>query len=289
LENSPGVYKGISHIEICIPDGCCNDGGIIDDPHVKTWAGKWFDYQGECDLELMHVPKFDGKVDLDVHIRTTIQYDYSYVEEAALRIGDDILEVTAWGEYAVNGVEDAKINSYIDTQAHIRSNYKINQIGGYPIYHTMLSKKKHQFDVVLGPGQNITLSNHKEFVSVKTHHVSGFAGVTGFLGNHEGQMLARDGVTDMSGDPNAFAQEWQVRNEQSLFRTVREPQFPAQCRLPSHADAEAMEQRRLGEGISEEEAEAACAHLKKNVHEFKACVYDVTATNDLDMAQSGAF
>ena len=43
------------------------------DPHLKSWSGEWFDYHAECDLLLMHAPKFDGTNNLDIHVRTTIQ------------------------------------------------------------------------------------------------------------------------------------------------------------------------------------------------------------------------
>ena len=69
-----------------------------------------------------------------------------------------------------------------------------------------------------------------------------------------------------------------------LFSTARAPQYPNLCVFP---DEEVRESRRLGEGISEEEAGVACAHLKQNEQAFADCVYDVTATNDFDLA--GAF
>ena len=43
------------------------------DPHVKTWGGRWFDYHGECDLVLLHVPSFHNGKDLNIHVRTTIR------------------------------------------------------------------------------------------------------------------------------------------------------------------------------------------------------------------------
>ena len=43
------------------------------DPHIKTWGGSWFDYHGECDLVLLHVPEFDGGSPLSIHVRTTIR------------------------------------------------------------------------------------------------------------------------------------------------------------------------------------------------------------------------
>jgi hypothetical protein len=241
------------------------------------------------DLKLLSVPKFDGDLDLDIHVRTTIRSTYSYIETAVVRIGDDTLEVSSWGEYSLNGVEDANLASY-DDQVLLRGQTQpVPGLAGYDVYHTEVNKKKHVFDIILGQGQNITLSNMKGIVGVEVNHgrKASFGGAVGLLGNFQGQMLARDGVTDLQDDMNEMGQEWQVReNEPMLFQSARAPQYPEMCRLPNVAEKEA---RRLGEGISEDVAKVACAHLKHNENAFAACVYDVTATNDLDLAQSGAF
>ncbi|CAB9510559.1 unknown protein [Seminavis robusta] len=292
---------GISHIEICIQCPNCPQptptpptggpptarpptNGMGGDPHVKSWNGEHFDYMGECDLKLMHAPKFDGEQDLTVHARTTIQHDYSYMETAAVRIGTDTLEVSSWGEYALNGVEGALFE-----QPVLRKGNALNTLGGYPVFHTQMSKIHHLFDVVLGPKENVTLSNIKNIVSVKVNHNTNdhFVDVEGLLGHINGKLLARDGVTDLHDDINAFGQEWQVRDDEPmLFRSVREPQYPNRCRLP---DIQEKESRRLSEGITEEVATAACAHLRADAQAFADCVYDVTATNDLDMADVGAY
>jgi hypothetical protein len=233
------------------------------------------------DMLLIKVLNFDGDQDLRIHVRTTIHWDYSIIESAAIRIGDDTLEVSSYGEYAINDVEDANSNS-------LRKINALPTLGGYPVYHTEVSKKKHRFEISLGMGQNITIHNMKDIVSINIYAATkeSFGNVVGLLGNFNGDLLARDGVTDLSGDANAMGQEWQIReDEPMLFRTVRAPQFPDTCRLPDFA---AKEARRLGEGISEEAAKAACAHIK-DANDFANCVYDVTATNDLDMATSGAY
>jgi hypothetical protein len=243
------------------------------------------------DLKLIGAPKFDGYVDLDIHIRTTIQGMYSYIESAAVCIGDDTLEISSWGEYSLNGVKDAKMPNY--RSQVLRRGTKTDslpKLAGYDVYHTEINEIKNTFDIVLGQGQNITVSNVKGFVSIdfKGATEASFGHAVGLLGNFQGKMLGRDGVTDLHRNMNAMAQDWQVRDtEPMLFRTIRDPQYPEMCRLPNNLVEK--EARRLGEGITEDVAEAACAHLKNDVNAFAACVYDVTATNDLDLAQSGAF
>lgn len=269
----------------CAPDA---PAGMTGDPHLMSFSGEYFEYMGECDLVLLRVPNFGGgKDDLTVHVRTTIRYDYSYIEVAAIRIGEDTLEVTGWGEYSVNDVQDATIlTSLKDKTGH---EGLLSKIGGYPIFHTLKTDdqhRHHQFDIVLPHHQNITITSLKDIVNVKINHASFeyFGNVEGILGNHHGQMLARDGVTDLSGDINALGQEWQVRdNEPMLFTLDRLPQYPQKCNLPNVAERES---RRVGEGISEEQAKVACAHLKANTKRFENCIYDVTITNDLDQASA---
>ncbi|CAB9501584.1 expressed unknown protein [Seminavis robusta] len=269
--------------------------GVAGDPHIKSWAGEWFDYHGACDLKLIHVPRFQGKADLDIHVRATQRYEYSFIETAAVRLGNDTLEVSAWGEYAFNGVDGALINTGTEaeeTNLRGKNPVIISTIGGYPIIHTPrpAGKNTHRFDIILSDDSKIAMSILKDIVSVKVRNATleDFGKVVGLLGDFHGSMLARDGVTDLSEHMNAMGQEWQVRDDEPmLFQAARAPQYPAKCILPDLTKAK--EARRLGEGITEESAKLACAHLKEDPGAFRNCVYDVTATNDLDMATSGAF
>ena len=224
-------------------------------------------FHGECDLVLLDVPTFEQDKPLSVHVRTTIRYFYSYIETAVLQIGDDKLEVTSFGEYAWNEIDGASL-----TEA---------TLAGFPIYHSSPSPKRHVFDVVLGPNENVTLSTFKDLVSVsvtggtKEH----FGDSVGMMGSFDGgRMLGRDGKTLMTPDDHdVFGQEWQVQaDEPMLFRSVRHPQNPEQCRLPSKGDKDSAakkRRRRLGEtGISRPVAEAACGHVPADRKE--ACIFD---------------
>lgn len=214
---------------------------------------------GACDLVLLQ----SLPLDLALHVRATLRYGYSYIEEAALRIGQDILEVGSYGEHALNRVDFAVDGS---------GGY---ELGGYPIYYTQEDKKKYSFDVALSPTANITISVFKDIVNI---HMSGtgargvFVESAGLMGSLDGTLLARDGVTDMGDDYNAFGQEWQVNDDEPmLFRRVRAPQYPAKCVLPEKT----AEKRRLGEGISEDAAKLACSkHVAAD--DFDNCVNDGT-------------
>ena len=205
-------------------------------------------------------------------VRTKARYEYSFIESAAVKIGSDIFEVSSFGEYSLNGVTSAKLPD--------------DMAGLYPIIYEQVNKKKSKFTIHLDGDEKIAISVFKDWVNVKvenaTAHSFGFS--AGLMGNYyTGEMLGRDGR--VIEDPNDFGLEWQVQpSDPQLFRATRAPQFPQKCILP---DKKAKEARRLGEGITEEEAAKACGHLTGPA--FDACVYDVTATNDLDMADAGAF
>jgi hypothetical protein len=249
---------------------------VVYDPHIQTWLGQWYDFQGECDLVFLRDPDFYNGLGLELQTRTTKRYDYSYIEAAAVKIGGSVLEVDSFGTYAIDGVEGAL--------GHDQKS--LPDVAGFPVYHSQPEVKKNSFDIVLTPDTNITLDVYKDFVGVK---INGdtilFANTTGLLGSMDGKMLARDGYTSLT-DPDAFGEEWQVRDDEpKLFRTVREPQYPAKCRFPTAADATAAKrQRRLGASkVSSEEANKACAHLEGKAKEN--CVFDVMAVGDLDIAR----
>ena len=60
---------------------------------VNTWVGEAFDYHGQCDLVLVKDPDFADGLGLDIQIRTKLIRFWSYIKQAAIRIGDDILEI----------------------------------------------------------------------------------------------------------------------------------------------------------------------------------------------------
>jgi hypothetical protein len=255
--------------------------GIHGDPHVKTWSGDYFDYMGACDLVMVN----SAEKDLDLHVRTKIRYDYSFIESAALRIGDDILEVGSFGDHALNGVDSA----------FAMGGSAGYQLGPYPVHYTENSKQKHTFDVVLTPYLNATFVVYKDIVNVLINGDGSkafFEGTMGLMGAIDGTLLARDGNTNMGVDYNAFGQEWQVRGDEPLlFRSARAPQYPDHCELPTADSSE--QRRRLGEGgVSKEAAEIVCkkyAGASKDLHAFENCVADVLAFNDLGFAEAGSF
>ena len=201
-------------------------------------------------------------------------------------IGEDILEVTS-----TNGAEP-ELSAY-----WINFDYRSKQqtIGGFPL--TLFDDEvpvhpKRRWEIDLSskyPGQKIIIATFKEFARIEFSHptAESFGNTVGMLGNFKtGETLSRDGATTMQ-DFNDYGMEWQVLPaDDMLFHDLSEPQFPKPCLLPE--DPRGQRRRQLGESsITLEQAEAACAASLSDPLDFKDCVYDIMATQDLDMV--GAF
>jgi len=255
-------------------DWPCSVGGF-GDPHVLTWSGEHFEYMGECDLVLVDSHKFGDGLGFTAHMRTKALRDYSYIEAASIKIGDDILEVGSYGDYFYNGVNGADMTGAT--------------LSGFPIVYEPKNKKEQLFHINLGESGVVTLKSYTYLVSIKFDAVTGedFEDSVGLMGDfYDGLHLGRDGKTIME-DINEYGQEWQVLpTEPMLFDT---PPPAGKCSLPDMLVIAAQkEKRRLGEGISVHDAELACDQYPKGSG-FEECVHDVIATGDLDVANAGAF
>ncbi|CAJ1959345.1 unnamed protein product [Cylindrotheca closterium] len=255
--------------------------GANGDPHFKTWQNEHFEYHGQCDLVLTKDADFANGLGIDVHIRTKLVRHWSYIRNAVIRIGNDILEI-----------EGSALE--FDSDTHYWINYEsqgeLTEFAGFPV--TMFSQQgtkvtKNRIEIDLDsvyPGQKIVLSTYKEFVKVSFENANeeSFGKTVGILGDFKtGKTLARDGVTELD-DFTEVGHEWQVLpSDKHLFHEVSAPQFPERCIDPE--DPRGDRRRLDGSSISEEEAEAACAQLEDKL-DRKDCVYDILATQDLDMA-----
>lgn len=229
---------------------------------------------GECDMKLLSNPDFADGLGLLAQIRTKIRFAYSYIESAAIQIGDDILEVSSYGIYAWNGISSA--------------NLATATLGGFPVTHQHQGEYGHLFTIQVGTKEAILVKVYKDMVGVKFEHptAKNFEKSVGVLGSFlTGEKLARDGTSVMT-DANEYGQEWQVRDgEPQLFMTPSP--VTGKCILPSD-DVIVERKRRLGESVSEEAAHVACKKFtEKAAHE--ACLYDVMATGDIGAAEAGDF
>lgn len=224
---------------------------------------------------------FANGLGIEVEIRTKLVRFWSYIKSAAIRIGDDILEV--------QGSADPEVGA---TEYWMNLEYQgpVKTLGGFPVIASARSQKKRSFVIDLTskfPGEKIEISTYREFVKVDFINSSeaSFGNAVGMLGDLKtGKLLGRDGT--QVDDFYELGAQWQVRpDENMLFHRVEDPQFPKACVVPE--DPQGERRRRLDEqSVSVEQAEAACAGLK-NLLDRKDCVYDILATQDIDMV--GAF
>lgn len=253
---------------------CCRSGMCFDDPHFKTWTGLPYDFHGECDLKFVSSPQFGEGLGLDIDIRTTARYDYSFIESVAIKIADDTFEVSGFGEYMINGISNAEFPFALSV---------------FAVSHEQINEHEHEFNIDLGHYQTLVVKTFKDWVSVKVDNAwpLDWAKSYGMLGNFAtGQMLARNGTTMME-DHDAFGQEWQIQeNEPNLFQVSRLPQYPKQaCILP---EEKATGRRLLKDSpVSMKAAEKACVMVGSANKD--TCVYDVLASGDLKRASAAAF
>ncbi|CAJ1960026.1 unnamed protein product [Cylindrotheca closterium] len=255
--------------------------GTGGDPHFKTWHNEHYQYHGQCDLVLAKDATFANGLGLDIHIRTKLVRHWSYIKTAAIRIGNDILEIEGSGKG-------------LDKEVRYWFNYEyqgdLTEFAGFPVTIKADGSKlqKNRIDIDLSskyPGQKVTISSFKEFVKVDfTNPTSkAFGNTVGMLGDFEsGKTLARDGATVLD-DYTDLGREWQVLPTDAMLfhESSSAPQFPELCIEPE--DPRGDRARRLGESsITEEQAEAACARLKDGL-DRKDCIYDIISTEDMDM------
>jgi len=208
-----------------------------------------------------------------------ITYDYSYIESAALQTGNDVLEVSSFGDYMFNGISNVGL--------------PIKMADRYTI--TKVAKNDHDisFQIKEDDGAEIaTMKAFKDMVSVKFG--AGFRpdkeNVHGILGDKTGARYSHD-HSHIIENIDEFGQEWQVRpgTDPELFQTKPAVRYPDKCVLKAPGAAKDA-RRHLGESISVEDATKACKEAGFSLKGgMEACIYDVIATGDLETAQAGSF
>jgi len=255
---------------ICYSTG---GGGGFGDPHIKAWNGEQFDFHGVCDLVMAHNPEFGNGSGLDVHIRSKKMNQWSYIDSAVVRIGEDTLEVRG-----------GKMNEFWINSIRGDDNTDKLKISEYPIEYHRISKNSKMFVVDIGNGEGIVIKTWNSFVSIMIENAKhkNFGGSVGLMGSFpEGLKIGRD--NSIIEDTNAFGQEWQVLfTEQNLFHNIEGPQHPQQCDIPSNIEM----RRHLSESlVTVGQAEKAC--IGADSENMDLCVFDVLATND--QSSAGAY
>jgi hypothetical protein len=168
---------------------------------------------------------------------------------------------------------------------HTENGVLESKVGGYEIMFTDISKKQKRFRFMKLPsGLAVSFETFNDFVrvNVRADNKKHFQGALGLMGAFpDGFKVARDGKTVMT-DTDAYGKEWQVlADEEKLFHNLEGAQAPESCRMPT--DAEKQSRRLVEASIDMDDAKLACAHVS-NAQDFDACVFDILATNDKDMA-----
>merc|ERR1740139_2141986 len=238
-----------------------------------------YDFHGVCDLVLLQNNEFEKGIKMDIHLRTKKMRSWSFVSVAAIRIGEDILEVVGGAienNFWINGIAG---NKEVVNKNEVSM---VATLSGYPVFFSETNKEQRQFVIDLGEEEAIVVATWKSFVRIQFKNAKGkhFEHSLGLMGSFsEGAKLARDNITVME-DVNKFGQEWQVReSEPKIFHLTDGPQYPMECEVPSGLEL----RRRLGEaGVTVLEAQNLCADVSKELIDL--CVFDIIATNDRNTA-----
>jgi len=267
----------LADTDICSPD--CYNGGGEGDPHFQSWSGEHYDYHGVCDLVLVSNPGFGNGVGMDIHIRTERTRSWSYISNAAIRIGEDILEVRGGNQktnFWINGVSGNQEGVSIGEGNDIMS--LVGTLSKYPVNVKQINSKHREFVISLGGREKVVVKTWNSFVGVNLYNskYEQFKDSVGLMGSYPaGMKLARDNTTTID-DLNKFGQEWQVlSSEPKLFQKMKHPQFPERCEIPSNSE---MRRRLVESKVSLKDAKKECANVRKDVVDL--CVFDVMATND---------
>jgi len=259
--------------------------GASGDPHFMTWGRDKFDFHGICDLVLLSNPSFDNGNGLDIHIRNKKMRMWSYIETAAIRIGENIFEAAGGNkkdEFWINGVVQSVKNN---NGEKFSDDIVVGNISGYNIEFTRVSEKSCKYVIDIGINQDnnkreaIVFKTWHSFVSINVQNPTKeyFNGSVGLLGSFPlGIKLARDGKTTFE-DISVFGQEWQVQSsEPRLFLKTGSVKPSDKCSSPSNLD---MRRRLVESEMTLKEAKIACTYVDDEMMDL--CIFDVMATNDI--------
>eukprot|EP00526_Cylindrotheca_closterium_P018236 CAMPEP_0113615432 /NCGR_PEP_ID=MMETSP0017_2-20120614/7696_1 /TAXON_ID=2856 /ORGANISM="Cylindrotheca closterium" /LENGTH=296 /DNA_ID=CAMNT_0000524665 /DNA_START=10 /DNA_END=900 /DNA_ORIENTATION=- /assembly_acc=CAM_ASM_000147 len=252
---------------------------IIGNPHLITWKNEHIEqeYLGQCDIVMVQDADFaDEGLGLDIHIRTKIVRDWSYIRSVAIKIGNDVLEIQ--GSPNPN-----------DQESHYWFNNKyqgeVEAIAGFPVMISKPTEYQRQYIIDLDskyPGKGITIALFREFVRFNLNgDESVFGNTVGLLGDYKtGKKLSRDGASELN-DIGDLGDEWQVLpGEPRLFHEVAHPQFPENCIRSENTRGD----HRPESEVSFEQAESACSSsLADDPQAIQTCISYVLAAQDLGM------
>lgn len=267
------------------------------DPHFSTWHGSNYDYHGECDLVYTKCNNFNHGKGLHLHVRTKHVEPklWSTFSNIALRIGEDVFELTEDGDYYVNAEKNPSLPMMLSGEHEVSKGifehndkeltaYDIDLMNGSYLKIGFFNAKYLFFEInpILGTDQfSDCVGLSSSWSQIYKPH------------NEEHEILiGRSGKRYMNGiEAPDFAEEWQVRPEEDgmLFQTKDGPQYPQQCnRSPFDVRTGRRHLEELYNqdgGEHHRRAMDACAHHSKEAH-YENCVFDLLVTGDMDFANA---
>ena len=261
----------------------CSAAGGGGDPHFFRFQSTALEesrprdsFHGECDLVLVKSLNFHNHAGFELQARTTIDTIYSYIESTALKIGNDILEVSAKQLYFNGQSVEAPVRF-----GDVETGYE------YALIQTKTKGDKKVFVLEANSLPLVTYRIYKHYVTEAVQQWVALSANQGLMGTlSDGCMMTRDNLP-FNGPFGEYAFEWQVdtlRGDSALFVDAeRSPQLPFEsCRMPTMS----RPARRLSANNSAllRQAEDACASAVSNDHDLSLCVDDVMATGELELA-----
>jgi len=292
-----GIAQDISNSQMVV-ECDCSMGGAGGDPHIQTWtsdkqaANRHF-FMGECDSVLYTSRDFDQGMGLDVHIRTTAREFYSFIEAAAVLVGNTVIEMSIGntGMFYVDGV----LKTDFDLPMTIEGKYVLDKVATLGERGSSYMLNLHNVAIELRI-LNFMMSVNLIGDRIDMNDSAGMMGSypSGIAFDRRGSTIfeADDELANFDGDAypvkNSFGLEWQVRpgRDPQLFRQQRAPIWPNKCRFPTNQDKfAATESRKLLETVEIKAASEACVeHTDVDSSDFELCVLDVLAFNDVAAA-----
>jgi hypothetical protein len=222
--------------------------------------------------------------DVIIHVRTTRKLDFSYISGVAMKIGDDVVEVTPKADIFLNG----------SSMIHGADSTSLTTMSGLPFAITKEEKGtrrlivSYSFDLGNGRVINVQANKKRSMMFVRTS--GNFPDeTTGMLGSPKinSEMVSRDGRKLSEIDANTYGESWQVKDtDVQLFKERLGPQYPQKCMYEDApgATAQLRGRRKLlaKKTVTMEEARAACASISSGTKR-ELCVEDTIAMGDLEI------
>jgi len=265
----------VKHIPVPPP---AEGGGAGGDPHFKTWSGQSFDFHGHCDLVLLHNSHFDQGEGISIHIRSSpYKKVFSYISDAAFKIGNDVLEVGGKGRHFLNG-EPQQTGAGTGIE---------RKMSGYSLTSSITKKGRSVYKIHLGGKEEIVIREYRDWLTISLMHPSEqhFGGSQGLMGTFPtGDWIGRDGIT-IHKDITSFGIDWQTQAARDGGLLFREPSpYSDSCELPNQDTMTARHRRLEESAVGLEQAMDACAHWGQHIDD---CVLDVQVSGDLEVAMNG--